>query len=89
MSGPDVKALFAELRIDLPNRAGPELSVRCFANSGAHKRGDKDPSCSVNTDSGAWCCHACGAKGGAYDAAVATGCTAREAMELLKRCASP
>jgi hypothetical protein len=81
----DVRSLFAELGVRLLERDGLNLPVHCFANPGAHKQADRNASASVNTETGAWCCHACGAKGGAYDAAVAVGRSPREAMALLER----
>lgn len=83
MSG-DVRGLFAELGVELPHRDG-ELSIRCFANADAHRNGDRRPSLSLNTASGAWNCHSCGAKGGPYDAALACGRTSADAMRLLER----
>ena len=44
---------------------------------------DRDPSCSVNTITAAWRCHGCGARGGAYDAALAKGHTPRSAIDLM------
>ncbi len=44
---------------------------------------DRDPSCSVNTVTAAWRCHGCGARGGAYDAALAKGHTPRSAIDLM------
>jgi Toprim-like len=79
----DVRALYAALGVELPAWAQREASVRCFAAPDAHARGDRDPSCSVNVETGAWRCWGCGAKGGAYDAALARGRTSREAMDLL------
>ena len=55
----------------------------CFADPDAHAHGDRDPSCSVNVESGAWHCWGCGAAGGAYDAALACGLNAREAIALM------
>ncbi len=83
MSEQDVRSYFAALGIQLPDWSKREAPVRCFAQPGEHKRGDRSPSCSVNLWSGAWNCHGCGARGGAYDAALAVGCTPRFAMELL------
>ena len=57
--------------------------MACFADPGAHAHGDRDPSCSVNVESGAWHCWGCGAAGGAYDAALACGRRPREAIDLL------
>jgi hypothetical protein len=81
----DVRGLFSELGVRLPERSGLNVAVRCFANGGAHKRSDRDASASVNVETGAWFCHGCGAKGGAYDAALALGRTPGEAMVLLER----
>ncbi len=41
-------------------------SVRC-PNQGAHSRGDRSPSASVNLDLGRFRCHACGLAGDGYD----------------------
>ena len=57
--------------------------MRCFADPGAHRREDRNPSCSVNVINGAWQCHACGARGGAYDAALAKSYTPRSAIDLM------
>lgn len=78
-----VRAYYAALGIELPDRATPNVPVRCFAQPDAHNRGDRSPSCSVNLASGAWNCHGCGAHGGAYDAALAAGHSPRSAMQLL------
>lgn len=59
--------------------------MRCFANPDGHRRGDRDPSCSVNLVHGAWHCHGCGARGGAFDAATAKGHTDRSAIDLMVR----
>jgi len=56
--------------------------VACFADPDAHARGDRDPSCSVNVETGAWRCWGCGAKGGAFDVALARGLDSRQAFEL-------
>ena len=77
------RSLYAELGIELPEWSTREAPVRCFAQPDAHRRGDRSPSCSVNLASGAWNCHGCGAHGGAYDAALATGHSPRSAMQLL------
>jgi Protein of unknown function (DUF3631) len=77
---------YSDLGVALPG--GPEtgsVSVRCFANVSAHKRDDHNPSCSVNIDTGQWKCFACGAKGGAFDAAVAFGWSRSDAADLAKR----
>jgi hypothetical protein len=83
MTGSDVRTFYAALGVELPLWSRREASVRCFAAPEAHNRGDRNPSCSVNLDSGAWNCHGCGAGGGAYDAALALGHTPRSAMDLL------
>ena len=83
MTTPDVRAFYAALGIELPAGAALNAAVRCFAQPDAHQHGDRSPSCSVSLASGAWNCHGCGARGGAYDAALATGHSPRSAMELL------
>ena len=83
LPGADIRGYYQRLGIQLPERPCFEASVRCFANPGAHRREDRDPSCSVNMVSGAWKCHACGARGGAYDAAWRTGYTPRDAIDLM------
>jgi hypothetical protein len=59
--------------------------TRCAFDADSHNRGDRDPSLSISLTSGAYNCHACGAKGGAYDAALALGHDPAGAMELLVR----
>ena len=83
MAGVEVRAFYAALGIELPGWAHTEAPVRCFADPAAHKREDRNPSCSVNLESGAFNCHGCGARGGAYDAALTRGRTSREAIELM------
>jgi hypothetical protein len=80
-----IRAFYADLDVHLPARGGRNLRVRCFADRAAHRHDDRDPSCSVNTETAAWRCWGCGAKGSAYDAALACGRSPREAMELLRR----
>ena len=79
----DIRGYYAALGIQIPGRASTEASIRCFAGADAHQRGDRDPSCSINLEHGAWHCHACGAKGGAFDAATARGCSDRAAIDLM------
>jgi hypothetical protein len=81
----DVRAFYEELGIELPGWSEREAPVRCFASPDSHNHGDRSPSTSVSLASGAWCCHGCGASGGAYDAAVAVGHTPRGAIELMIR----
>jgi hypothetical protein len=83
MRSDQVRAYYAALGVELPLRSRQEAPIRCFAAPEAHNRGDRNPSCSVNLASGAWNCHGCGARGGAYDAALALGHTPRSAMDLL------
>lgn len=78
-----VRELYADLGITLRPSNGPEAAVRCFASPEGHRHDDRHPSASVNLASGAWFCHACGARGGAYDAAILRGHTPRSAMNLL------
>jgi Toprim-like len=79
----DVRGYYAALGVWLPDWAQTNATVRCFADPDAHAHGDRNPSCSVSLEHGAWRCWACGASGGAYDAAVAQGHTPASAMELL------
>lgn len=83
LPGADIRGFYAALGITLADWAPVEASVRCFADPDAHRHGDRDPSCSVNLDHGAWHCHGCGAKGGPFDAAIARGYTDRAAMDLM------
>ena len=83
LPGADIRGYYAALGIQLPPRAQTEASVRCFANPDAHRRGDHDPSCSVNLTHGAWHCHGCGASGGPYDAATYQGHSSRSAIDLM------
>ena len=83
LPGADIRGYYERLGIHLPAQARIEASVRCFADPAAHRREDRDPSCSVNLVSGAWKCHACGACGGAYDAAWCKGYTPRAAIDLM------
>ena len=83
MAGGEVRAFYEALGIELPGWAHTEAPVRCFADPEAHKREDRDASCSVNVHSGAFNCHGCGARGGAYDAALARGRSPREAIDLM------
>lgn len=78
-----VRAFYGHLGITLLRATGSEAPARCFASPDAHRRDDRDPSVSVNLKSGAWLCHGCGARGGAYDAALLRGHTPRSAMDLL------
>ncbi len=83
MTPPDARAFYLSLRVELPAWSKREAPVRCFAQPEAHNHADRSPSCSVNLVSGAFNCHGCGARGGAYDAALSAGHTPRSAMELL------
>lgn len=78
-----VREFYARLGITLLRSTGPEAPARCFASPDAHRRDDRHPSVSANLASGAWHCHGCGARGGAYDAALLRGHTPRSAMDLL------
>src|SRR5207237_7187862 len=79
----DIRSFYESLGVVLPAQAEHEAPVRCFASPETHRRGDRSPSASISLVSGAWCCHACGARGGAYDAALALGHTPRGAIELM------
>ena len=79
----DIHGYYRELGIPLPSTPNADVAIRCFAAPGSHRREDRDPSCSVNVANGAWQCHGCGARGGAYDAALALGHTPRSAIDLM------
>jgi hypothetical protein len=85
----DVRAFYAALGIELPGWAHTEAPVRCFVNPDAHQHDDRNASCSVRLGGddavapGVFHCHGCGARGGAYDAAIALGLSPRTAMDLL------
>ena len=83
LAGADIRGFYCALGVELPDWATVEASVRCFADPDAHAHDDRDPSCSVNLTHGAWHCWGCGAKGGAYDAALRLGRGPRQAMDLL------
>jgi hypothetical protein len=83
LPGADIRGYYAALGIQLPPRPQTEATVRCFANPDAHRRGDRDPSCSINLTHGAWHCHGCGASGGPYDAATYQGQSSRSAIDLM------
>ena len=83
LAGADIRGYYAALGVRIPDWARTEATVRCFADPDTHRRADHDPSCSVNLEHGAWHCHACGAKGGAFDAARARGYSGRGAIDLM------
>ena len=83
MTTPDIRAFYQALGIELPGWPKLEAPTRCFAQPDAHNHADRSPSCSVNLASGAWNCHGCGARGGAYDAALVRGHTPRSAIDLM------
>jgi hypothetical protein len=81
--GAQVRGFYLALGIELPEWAKPETPAGCFADPDAHAHGDRDPSCSVNVERGAWHCWGCGAAGGAYDAALVRGLSPRDAIDLM------
>lgn len=82
--GADIRGYYRALGVELPEWAIREASVRCFIDPAAHARDDRRPSCSVNLESGAYHCWGCGAKGGAYDAAIEfPKLSPREAVDLM------
>jgi len=64
------------------DRPGPWVEIPCFNPAHDH---DRNPSCGVNLDHGGFKCHACDAKGSAFDAAVLIGKSRGDAAELAKR----
>ena len=83
-AGSRVTDFYAAISIELPDRGGEEAAVRCFANPAAHKRDDRNASCSVNLLTGLWKCHGCGLSGNPYSAAVARGLQEPRAAELAE-----
>jgi hypothetical protein len=83
LPGADVRGFYTALGVHLPDWARTEASVPCFADPDAHQHQDRAPSRQVNLASGAFNCHGCGAHDGAYDAALATGRSPREAIDLM------
>jgi len=79
----DIRGFYRSLGILIPDRAEREAPVRCFAAPESHRHSDRSRSASISLSSGAWCCHGCGACGGAYDAALALGHAPRAAIELM------
>jgi len=51
-----------------PNQSGPERMAHCLRPEN-HRNGDRDPSMSVNVESGLFCCHSCGFEANIYQAA--------------------
>jgi hypothetical protein len=70
------------LGVALPDRPGPWVEVQCFSPAHDH---DRNPSCGVSLEHGGFKCHACDAKGTAFDAAVLLGKSRGDAAELAKR----
>ena len=83
LAGADIRGYYAALGIPIADWDRTEASVRCFADPDAHQHADRKPSCSINLQHGAWHCHACGATGGAFDAATTRGYSARAAIDLM------
>jgi hypothetical protein len=79
----DIRGFYKALGVELPGWADHDAPAHCFASPESHVHGDHNPSTSVSLINGAWCCHGCGARGGAYDAALAVGHTPRSAIELM------
>jgi hypothetical protein len=78
----DVRGFYAALGVDLPDRGGAWMNIRCFNPGHDH---DRNPSCGVNLEHGGFKCHGCGESGSAYGAAVLLGMAPRDAAELCKR----
>jgi hypothetical protein len=87
--GADIRGYYAELGIVIPEWSSRNASVRCFTNPDAHRAGDRHPSCSINLEHGAWCCHGCGAKGSVHAAATALGHSSESAADLMSRYGLP
>jgi DNA primase len=85
LPGADIRHYYAALGIELPTWASENASVHCFIDPNAHHHGDRHASCSVDLTTGAFNCHGCGARGGAYDAAIQLGHNPESAIELMIR----
>ncbi len=86
LPGADIQGFYAALGVELPPARGrTDVPVRCVFDPAAHQRSDRKPSLSVSLVNGAYCCHGCGAKGGARDAAEHFGHSIRSTMQLLVR----
>jgi hypothetical protein len=83
LPGADIHGFYTDLNITLPTWAHHNAAVHCFANPDHHHTADQHPSTSVHLHTGAWNCHGCGARGGAYDAAITRGHTPRSAIDLM------
>jgi hypothetical protein len=83
LQGADIRGYYARLNIHLPGWAHGDAATRCFADPAAHAHADQSSSTSVNLTDGSWCCHGCGARGGAFDAATHQGHTSRSAIDLM------
>jgi hypothetical protein len=82
--GADIRGYYRALGVELLDWAIREASVRRFVDPDAHAHDDRRPSCSVNLESGVYHCWGCGAKGGAYDAAIGIlKFSPREAVDLM------
>lgn len=85
VAGDRVREFFTELGIHVPASGARDAKVRCFANPTAHKRDDRDASCSLNLVTGLWKCWGCGQSGNAYAAALVLGRSETRARELAQR----
>lgn len=82
----DVTTFYNDIGVTLaPARGATDVQVSCFANPDAHNHEDRNKSCSINLESGLWNCFGCGAKGNAFQAAVAVGHSDRRAREIARR----
>lgn len=84
VTGARAREFYTVIGVELPDRQGDELPIRCFANAQAHTNGDRRPSASVNMLTGLWHCQSCGAKGNAYQAAMIRGYLEADARRLAQ-----
>ena len=88
-SGPaatgDVRGFYQALGIELPGSARANAYVSCFASPELHQNDDRTHSTSVSVQHGAWKCHGCGERGGAYDAALSRGHDEESAKALMRK----
>ena len=56
----DVAAILTEIDADVKGwQGGDEVKFRCL-NADAHNNGDRNPSASISSETGAWRCYGCG-----------------------------
>lgn len=83
LPGADVRGFTPRWGSSRGRRAEREVPVGCFADPDAHAHGDRDPSCSVNVETGVWHCWGVWRGRWRYDAGLAHGLSARDEIDLM------